>query len=456
MLNMPLSEMALWTQGSLRGEDVVVTGVGIDSRKLSPGDLFVALPGTHSDGHDHLIDAARHGACAAMVSHRVDSALSQIEVADTQAALGDLASAVRARSHAQVVGITGSNGKTTVKTLAASILSRHAITHVNEGNHNNEIGLPLSVLGMPTDSQYGVFEMGAGKPGDIDYLAAIARPHIGLVNNIAPAHLERMKTTEGIAETKGALYSALPADGTAIINADDHFADYFTSLAGKRTILRFGLEADVEIRASEVQVMAAGSHFTLHTTQGTAAIELPLPGRHNVANALAAAAIAVALDVPLDVIAAGLESTTAVPGRLVIKDMPDGWRLIDDSYNANPASLAAAVDTLVGLPGEAWLVLGDMGELGEDARSLHAAAGAMARARGVKRLWALGPLSAAASEAFGDGGQHFTGAKALADELARQLHAGINCLIKGSRAAAMERVIAGLPADHHKGDSNAA
>ncbi len=415
MLNMPLSEMALWTQGTLRGDDVVVTGVGIDSRKLSPGDLFVALPGVHSDGHDHLADAAAHGACAAMVSRRVDSPLSQIEVPDTQIALGDLASAVRARRHAQVIGITGSNGKTTVKTLTASILSRHAITHVNEGNRNNEIGLPLSVLAMPIDSQYAVFEMGAGKPGDIEYLAAIARPHIGLVNNIAPAHLERMKSVEGIAETKGAMYTALPADGTAVINADDHFADYFASLAGKRAVLRFSLDADAtaDIRASNVQITAGGSHFTLHTTQGALTIDLPLPGRHNVANALAAATIAVALDVPLDVIAAGLAATAAVPGRLQVREMAGGWRLIDDSYNANPASLAAAVDTLVGLPGEAWLVLGDMGELGEAARSLHTDAGLMARKSGIKRLWTVGPLSAATSEAFGDGSRHFADTTSL-------------------------------------------
>ncbi len=456
MLNMRLSEVALWTQGRLHGEDGVITGVGIDSRNLSDGDLFVALPGSRSDGHDHLADAASHGARAALVSRRVDFPLPQIEVANTQTALGDLASAVRARRNARVIGITGSNGKTSVKTLTASILSRHARTHVNEGNRNNEIGLPLSVLAMPVNCQYAVFEMGAGKPGDIEYLAAIARPHVGLVNNVGPAHLERMKTLEGIAETKGAVYSALPADGTAIINADDRFADYFASLAGKRDVLRFSLDAEADVHATEIETTAAGSRFTLHAPAGVVVVELPLPGRHNIANALAAAAIASAVDIPLPIIAAGLASATSIPGRLQVELMAGGWHLIDDSYNANPASLQAAIGTLTALPGEAWLVLGDMGELGSTARAQHADAGAMARGAGVARLWTTGELSAEACKAFGEAGRHFDDAEALAEALSREVHSGVNCLVKGSRAAAMERVVTALRAHDHKGDSHAA
>ncbi len=456
MLSMRLSEIALWTQGRLHGADGAVAGVGIDTRSLQAGELFVALPGRHGDGHEHVAAAARAGACAALVSHRMDAPLAQIEVADTERALGDFASAVRARRQARVVGITGSNGKTTVKSLTAAILSRHGRTHVNAGNRNNEIGLPLSVLAMPQDCEYAVFEMGAGKPGDIDYLAAIARPEIGLVNNIAPAHLERMKSLEGIAETKGAVYEALPADGVAVINADDHFADHFANRAGRRRVLRFALDSEAEVRASAVQGEAGASRFMLQTPQGEMAVELPLPGRHNVANALAAATVALALDVPLATIAAGLAAAEGVAGRLRISDMPTGWRLIDDSYNANPASLAAAVDTVAALPGEAWLVLGDMGELGGEAESLHFEAGRRARERGIQRLWTVGPLSAAASEAFGEGARHFDAVEDLSRELGKALHAHVNCLVKGSRAAGMERVVEALRQRNEGGNSNAA
>ncbi|MGY3229353.1 UDP-N-acetylmuramoyl-tripeptide--D-alanyl-D-alanine ligase [Luteibacter sp. HA06] len=214
---MRLSAVALWTQGRLHGADVEVTGFSIDTRSLNAGDLFVALPGERVDAHDFVAAAAERGAVAALVTRPVDVAIPQVIVDDTQKALGDLASAVRAATRVRVVGITGSNGKTTVKTLTASILSRHGRTHVNAGNFNNEIGMPLTLLAMPADTQYLVLEMGAGKPGDIDYLAAIARPDIGLVNSIAPAHLERMGTIEGVAETKGALYQSLPVDGVAVI-----------------------------------------------------------------------------------------------------------------------------------------------------------------------------------------------------------------------------------------------
>lgn len=453
---MMLSDVARWTRGQQFGEDVVIRGVGIDSRTLVPGNLFVALPGERSDGHQHLPDAARHGAVAALVSQPLESSLPQVRVADAEAALGQLAAAWRAQSGAHVVGITGSNGKTTVKALAAAILATHGTAHVNAGNYNNEIGLPLSLLAMPVNSEYAVFEMGAGKPGDIARLAAIAKPQVGLVNNVAPAHLERMKSLEGVAETKGALYTALPDDGAAIINADDDFADYFEGLAGHRRMLLFGLDGRADVRARDIELAATGSRFTLATPRGSSRIELPLPGRHNIHNALAAAAIGLALAVPMKTIAAGLARATAVPGRLEVHAMPGDWQLIDDSYNANPASLAAAIDSAAAMPGETWLVLGDMGELGEDAAGQHAQAGAHARRNGVRRLWTLGDLSAHASDAFGAGARHFDSPRALADALLAELHAGVNCLVKGSRAAAMERVVVALRAHPDWGDRNAA
>ncbi|HVX04719.1 MAG TPA: UDP-N-acetylmuramoyl-tripeptide--D-alanyl-D-alanine ligase, partial [Rhodanobacteraceae bacterium] len=396
-------------------------------------------------------DAVARGAAGAIVSRRVDSSLPQIVVADTWHALGDLASAVRAQRDVTVIGITGSNGKTSVKALAARILARHGKTHSNSGSFNNEIGLPLTLLAMPQDTRFAVLEMGAGKPGDIAYLASIARPRVGLVNNVAPAHLERMHTLEGIAETKGAMYQALPVDGVAVINADDAFAMYFAGLAGSRRKLRFGLDADADVHASDIMLDAAGSRFRLKAPSGDAQIHLPLPGRHNVANAAAAAALALAVDVPLDAIVAGLQDAEAVGGRLLRRESPQGWTLFDDSYNANPGSALAAVATLALQPGERWLVLGNMGELGPDAAALHANIGRAAREQGIVRLYAVGALAASAAKAFGADARVFADQSSLVASLRRDLHANVSVLVKGSHASHMERVVAAL-LDDSKGD----
>jgi len=451
---MRLSAIALWTHGRLLGADADIAGVAIDTRKLKPGELFAAFRGERVDGHDYLAEAARQGAAAALVSRKVDVELPQVLVDDVEAALGDLASAVRAQRHARVIGITGSNGKTTVKMLTASILSLHGRTHVNSGSYNNEIGLPLTLLAMPEDAEYAVLEMGAGKPGDIAYLAAIARPDIGLVNIIAPAHLERMGSVEVVAETKGALYQALPADGVAIINADDAFAGFFAALAGTRRVLRFGLEHKADVGADIVEQRTDGSLFVLSTPAGDAEVALALPGRHNVANALAAASIALALDVPLDTIVAGLERAAPVEGRLRRETMPGGWILVDDSYNANPSSMAAAIDTLALAAGERWLVVGDMAELGADASALHAGVGARAREKGIDRVFAIGPLSRAVAEAFGGQGEHFADKPALVEALKASLHEGVTCLVKGSHSSGMEQVVAELKRHANEGGAD--
>lgn len=453
---MRLSAVALWTRGRLQGADAEVTGFSIDTRTLKPGDLFVALPGERVDGHDYVALAAQKGAVGALVTRPVDASIAQVIVDDTQIALGDLASAVRAQRRVQVIGITGSNGKTTVKTLTASILSRHGRTHVNEGNYNNELGMPLTLLAMPEDTTYAVLEMGAGKPGDIAYLAAIARPDIGLVNSIAPAHLERMGTIEGVAETKGALYQALPSDGVAIVNADDErFASFFTGLAGSRRVLRYALNHRADIGADIVEERIDGTHFVLSTPHGDGDVRLPLAGRHNVANALAAAAIAVALDVPVETIVEGLEQVPRVAGRLNLEPMPGGWTLIDDSYNANPGSAAAAIDTLALADGERWLILGDMAELGPDAVNMHAGIGAWAHERGIQRLFAVGGKSAAAVQAFGQGGTHFESQEDLVEAACKQVHAGVTVLVKGSRSSGMDRVAAAMK-KYAEGASHAA
>ncbi|KAB2899990.1 MAG: UDP-N-acetylmuramoyl-tripeptide--D-alanyl-D-alanine ligase [Dokdonella sp.] len=447
MLSCRLAELASWSGGRLHGADVAVAGVAIDSRQPQPGALFVALKGERHDGHDFAADARAHGAAALLVERKLALDLPQLVVADCQRALGEIARALRLRSRARVIGITGSNGKTTVKTLLAEILSRHGRTHVSAGNFNNEIGLPLSLLAMPADTDYAVLEMGAGKPGDIAWLAHIAQPDAALVNNVAPAHLQRMGSLQGVAETKGAIYRALPPDGLAVINADDSFADYFTLLASGRRILRYGLLRSAQISAALDADAPESGRFRLLTPSSGCAIELPLRGRHNVANALAASALAFGLGVPLATIQAGLEGATPVPGRLARSTHASGALLIDDSYNANPGSFAAAIATLASEAGERVLVMGDMAELGEDAPRLHGEVGALARRSGIERLYAVGPLAQHACEAFGAGARHFPTQDALVAALREELRADVSVLVKGSRSSAMERVLRALDAN---------
>lgn len=460
MTPMRLSEIARMTGGRLVGSDATIAALVTDTRRLpathaDEGALFVALKGENFDGHDHVAAAVRGGVAAVLVAHEVDAAIAQVVVADTERALADLAASLQRGRHTRVVAITGSNGKTSVKTLLLSILQQIGEPiYANPGNRNNEIGLPLAVIDAPDDAAIAIYEMGAGKPGDIAYLTAIARPDVALVNNIAPAHLERMGSLLGVADTKAAIYDALPPDGVAVINADDAFAPYFGERAHGRQLIRFGLEASAEVGARAIITEADGSRFVLTTPQGETDVQLALPGRHNVLNALAAASMALGLGVSLDAIAAGLAAAQPVAGRLVSHRLGNGAVLIDDSYNANPGSLAAAIDTLADAAragGEGWLVLGDMRELGDDAEAMHAEAGRRARAAGLKRLYALGPLSGAAADAFGAGGSrhenHEALAKSLADDLRGAVGGNVRLLVKGSRGSAMDRVVAALVAD---------
>jgi len=448
MKRIPLSLLAHWAGGELLGDDLVIGSLTNDTRTLVPGSLYVALRGERFDGHDFAYDAAMRGAAAVLVDHEVKVDVPQVVVPDTLLALARIAAGLQRDRVEKVVAITGSNGKTTVKALVVSILQRAGVTYANPGNRNNEVGLPMAVIDAPDDADFSVYEMGAGKPGDIAYLTDIVAPEVALVNNVAAAHLERMGSLAGVAETKGAIYEALPADGTAVINADDAFAEYFASRVPDRRILRFGLEATADLTARDIRATADGSSFVLVAPHGEAAVDLRLPGRHNVLNALAAAAVAVACGVSLATIADGLSAAQPVAGRQVAHALPGGAVLVDDSYNANPGSLAAAIDTLAAASaqagGEGWLVLGDMRELGDDAEALHADAGRRAKAAGLRRLYTLGPLSAAAAAAFGEGARSFHNHASLADALRAELRAGVRCLVKGSRGSAMDRIVAAL------------
>ncbi|MFT3896999.1 MAG: UDP-N-acetylmuramoyl-tripeptide--D-alanyl-D-alanine ligase [Thermomonas sp.] len=462
-----LARIAQWCGGRLHGDDAEVDAVSTDTRTLAADGrrvLFVALKGENFDGHDSLVafvggaSAPTESAekrvgteapptrapVAALVSRTLDIDLPQVIVADTERALGDIARTLQERRVGKVLAVTGSNGKTSVKSLLLAILAHAGKAYANPGNRNNEIGLPLAVIDAPDDADFAVYEMGAGKPGDIAYLTAIARPNVALVNNIAPAHLERMGSLLGVADTKAAIYDALPADGVAVVNADDAFSPYFIERAKDRRVLCFGLDASANVTARDIAANADGSRFVLATPQGEVRVELALAGRHNMRNALAAAAMSLGAGVSLDAIRAGLGEARAVAGRLVRHRLGNGALLIDDSYNANPGSLDAAIDTLASSGGEAWLVLGDMRELGDDARALHAAAGRRAKAAGIARLYALGELSAATVEGFGAGARHFDSHEALADALHADMRGDVRILVKGSRGSAMDRVVAAL------------
>jgi UDP-N-acetylmuramoyl-tripeptide--D-alanyl-D-alanine ligase len=444
-----LSQAAAWCQGRLAGADVEIGGVATDTRKEMHGALFVALRGENFDAHDFVAKAAEQGAAALMVARPVDSMLPQLVVADTQLGLAHLARALAAGRAARVIALTGSNGKTTVKTLTHAILSRVGSAYANPGNRNNEIGLPLAVIEQPEDTQFAIYEMGAGQPGDIAYLTDIVRPSIGLVNNIAAAHLERMGSLLGVAETKGAIYDALPPDGVAVINADDAFAPLFAQRAGARRVLRFGLDGSADLRAIDAAPEPDGTRFTLRTPTGEVNARVALPGRHNLLNALAASSLAFAAGAPLEAIAEGLANAAPVPGRQTPHRLPNGALLIDDSYNANPGSVGAAIATLVQGGGEAWLVLGDMRELGAGERHLHAEMGDAARDAGVRRLFTVGALSENAARAFGPGARHYESQDALVQALRHELAepadlSQVRCLVKGSRGSRMDRIVTAL------------
>lgn len=457
MRSMPLSLIAYWTGGYLHGEDVRVCAIGHDTRALDVGVLYVALRGQRFDAHLFCAEAVARGAAGVLVDHVLPELdVPQVVVADTERALAAIASALQRDRTSFVLALTGSNGKTSVKVMLVSILEHAAaqsstVVYASSGNCNNEIGLPLAVIAAPDNADFAVYEMGAGKLGDIGYLTDIVTPDVALVNNIAPAHLERMGSLLGVARTKGEIYAALRPGGTAVINMDDAFALWFEQqcVPAGCAVLRFGLQATADVTAYSLQFSEDSVRFVLVTPQGEVPVCLALSGRHNVCNALAAAAMALVAGIPLSQIAAGLGLARSVAGRQVAHALPGGAVLIDDSYNANPGSLDVAIDTLTAASGPGWLVLGDMLELGLEGVALHAAAGRRARQAKVARLYALGELSAVAAREFGEGGHVFADHDALAavlwDDL-MHVPGGVppRVLVKGSRGSAMDKIVGAL------------
>jgi len=439
---MSVAEAAKMIGGRTSGGDTRFAGVSTDSRALARGELFVALRGERFDGHDFLEGAAARGASAAMVDrdYRGASPLPVVVVEDTKRALGELARGWRARFQPVLIAVTGSNGKTTVKEMLAAILRRHggdAAVLATTGNLNNDIGVPLTLLKVRAAHRWCAIELGMNHRGEIAYLAGMAAPTIALVNNAQREHLEFMGSVEEVAAENASVYDALPASGAAVINADDQHAAFFRQRAGTRQVVEFGLKGATV--SGRYVLSGLQSELRLRTPHGEAQATLAIPGLHNVRNALAAAACAHAAGIEPAAIAAGLSAFRPYTGRLQIKQARGGLTVIDDSYNANPDSVRAAIDVLAACAAPTLLVLGDMGEVGPQGPAFHREIGAYARARGVTRLLAMGEAAAHAAQAFGAGGTHFSDLNALVAAID-----GRTVLVKGSRFMRMERIVAAL------------
>ncbi|OEC35478.1 UDP-N-acetylmuramoyl-tripeptide--D-alanyl-D-alanine ligase [Pseudomonas cuatrocienegasensis] len=447
---MCLSEVAGPLNGRVVGSDVSFAAVSSDSRAIAPGQLFVALSGPRFDGHDYLAEVAAKGAVAALVEREVAGvSLPQLVVADTRLALGQLGALNRQCYGGSLAAVTGSSGKTTVKEMLASIL-RTAFAEQGDavlatrGNLNNDLGAPLTLLELGPEHKGAVIELGASRVGEIAYTVGLTRPQVAIITNAGTAHVGEFGGPEKIVEAKGEIIEGLGESGVAVLNLDDPAFAIWRARAGERSVLSFARhDQRADFHASDLDRDARGCpSFTLHCADGQARIQLNLLGEHNVNNALAAAAAAHVLCVPLVDIKAGLERLQPVKGRAVAQLTSSGLRVIDDSYNANPASICAAIDILAGFSGRTVLVLGDMGELGRWAEASHREVGAYAAGK-VSALYAVGPLMAHAVAAFGENGRHFADQASLIAALGAE-QSDTTILIKGSRSAAMENIVAAL------------
>ncbi|HET6630795.1 MAG TPA: UDP-N-acetylmuramoyl-tripeptide--D-alanyl-D-alanine ligase [Woeseiaceae bacterium] len=458
-------------QGRLHGRDAAFHGISTDSRTVQARELFFALQGPRFDGSEFVPQAAAAGAAGAVVAGPPGTDLPTIEVADTRRALGRVAAAWRRQMPATVIALTGSNGKTTCKEMIASCLALAAPTLATRGNLNNDVGVPLMLAELAPDHRYAVLELGANHHGEIAWLASLVEPVIAMITNAGPAHLEGFGSIRGVAEAKGEILAGQPRPEWTVLNADDPYFGYWRTLAAGTEVVSFGMHAEADVRAVNVESTESGTAFTLlaGSNRGFRStktpvrpfpeieVSLPLAGRHNAQLAAAAAAAVLAAGLDAETIRRGLEAVRPVAGR--IKALPGihGCRVFDDSYNANPASVTAAGQFVAARPGESWLVLGDMGELGPESANLHRQVGEALAAAGVDRLFATGPLSRHAVEAFGGDGTWAESVDALEDLLVRQLGdrgaQGVNVLVKGSRAMRMERVVRALalPANDEPG-----
>lgn len=447
MIITTLSWIAEKVQGRLQGQDLEIGGVSTDTRTLSEGDLFIALTGPNFNGHTFLPQAIEKGASAIIASEPVEASVPVIYVEDTRRALGALGSAVKQSVDVKTVAITGSSGKTTVKEMTSAILSRRGNVLATAGNFNNDIGVPLTLLRLEEQHDFAVMELGANHLGEIAYTTDLVKPDVATVVNAAASHLEGFGSLLGVARAKSEIFKGLDQDGVALVNADSQFSEFWLGKLKHQKTLTFSPDQknDADYTAEDIILGLDGcAEFQMHTPQGRVSIQLTVPGIHNVGNALVAAALSIQVGASLDDVRDGLREMSQVKGRLNVKQLSGQVRLLDDTYNANVASVNAAIDTLSSFSGMKVLVLGDMAELGEKARYYHEQVGEYARQKGIDHLYSLGVLSQHASTVYQELGQHFTDAQSLVaslEALCINEQRDISILVKGSRSSKMENVV---------------
>ncbi|WP_371373584.1 UDP-N-acetylmuramoyl-tripeptide--D-alanyl-D-alanine ligase [Thalassotalea aquiviva] len=460
MIPFSLKELAQELDGQLIGADIQIEQVCSDSRQLQPGDFFIALKGPNFDGHKFVQQAAEQGCLAALVEQQQNVDIPQLVVADCYKAMGKMAALVKARVNPKTVAITGSSGKTTVKEMLAAILSRKGKVLATKGNFNNEIGVPLTLLRLTHEHQYAVIELGANHLGEIAYTTSLTKPDVAMINNIAAAHLEGFGSLTGVAKAKGEIFSGLPENGVAIYNQQALHSNEWQWRLEKLQVKQFSSTEKADCYSTNARANLVGCYqFTLHTEQGEIEIELPIPGQHNVSNAIAAAAAALEFDTSLEDIKLGLEQMTPVQGRLNLHTLSPKLTVIDDTYNANVESVKAAVSLLSNFDGTRMLILGDMAELGEDARQYHQEIGEYAQEQGIEHLLTLGVLSQSTSAVYEQRSAHFSSRETLIKHLSDLLANSdehFTILVKGSRSARMELVVKDIAQQYpsNKGQEN--